>query len=198
MRLAQVSDPDQVCLMVLCDRIPAGFVKQVERMGGTFAPVGAGLWSGIMAGMLLRGIETREAYRVSPSEQLLYTFSRAYLTAPDGLLPLDGEQMRVYALLNQQVEQFRRKRGSMIIRDLDAAQKSYEEVLAEIVDQLPPELRLRGLRGLPPEEIAKALTLEQRLAGLPPEQRLAGLTPEQILGALSPEALEQLARTLRH
>lgn len=204
MRLAKVSDPDEVCLMVLCDRIPFGFVEQVKRMGGTFAALGAGLWRGQMAGMLLRGIETREAYRASPSEHLLYTFSRAYLTDPEGLLPLDAEEARVYTLLYQQVEQFRKKRGSMAIRDIEAAQKSYEEVLAEIVEQLSPELRVRGLA---PDQIAKVLTPEQRLAGLPPEQRLAGLppeqrlaglTPEQILNALPPEALEQLAHKLRH
>jgi hypothetical protein len=105
------------------------------------------------------------------------------------------EEVRVYTLLYQQVEQFRKKRGSMAIRDIEAAQQSYEEVLAEIVEQLPPELRIRGLT---PEQRLAGLPPEQRLAGLPPEQRLAGLTPEQILNALPPEALEQLARKLRH
>jgi hypothetical protein len=71
MRLARVSDPDEVCLMVICDHIPSGFVKQVERMGGTFEPIGAGLWRGKMAGLLMRGIETRVAYRTDPSEHLL-------------------------------------------------------------------------------------------------------------------------------
>jgi hypothetical protein len=193
MRLAKVADPGEVCLMVLADRIPDGFVKQVERMDGSFASVGRGLWRGRMAGLLLHGIETREACRASASEHLLYTFSRAYLTNPQGVLPLDAEEARVYTLLYQQVEQFRKKRGTMAIRDVDAAKKSYEEVLAEIVEQLPPEVRLRGL--LP----------EQRLAGLPPEQRLAGLTPEQIaslteqiFAGLTPEAREQLVRKLTH
>ncbi len=168
MRLSKVADPNEICLMVLCDRIPTGFVAQIERMGGTFEAVGGGLWQGKMAGMLLRGVETREAYRASPSEQLLYTFSRGYLTAPNRLLPLDEEDVRVYTLLGQQVEQLRRKQGSMAMRDIEAAQKSYEEVLAELVKKLTPE------------------------------QRLAGLTPDQILAALSPEALEQLASKLKH
>jgi hypothetical protein len=187
MRLAKVSDPEQVCLMVLCDRIPAGFVDQVKRLDGAFAPIGAGLWRGRMAGLLLHGVETREACKASPTEHLLYTFSRAYLTNPQGLLPLDEEERRVYTLLYQQVEQFRRKRGSLAMRDIEAAERSLDEVLDEMIERrFPPERRLRGL------------TPEQRLAGLAPEQRLAGLTPEQILEALPPEALELLARKLHH
>jgi hypothetical protein len=211
MRLAKVSDPNEVCLLVICDRIPPGFVKQVERMGGTLERVGAGLWRGRIAGMLLRGIETREAYRVSPSEHLLYTFSRGYLTYPNELMPLDPEDVEVYTLLYQQVEQFKKKRGRMAIRDIEAAERSYHDVYEALVAQASPELRVRGLTpeqrlaGLPPEQRLAGLPPEQRLAGLPPEQRLAGLTPEQILGALSPEqilgalspeALEQLARKL--
>jgi hypothetical protein len=177
MRLFRISDPEQLCLMVICDRIPKGFVEQVKRMDGTFASVGGGLWRGKMAGLLLHGVETREAWRASPSEHLLYTFSRAYLSHPDGLLPLDPEEVRVYTLLYQQVEQFRKNRGTMAMRDIDAAEQSYEAVLAEILEKLPPEKRVRGLT---------------------PEQRLAGLTPEQILAALPPGALEEYARKLRH
>ncbi len=195
MRIFRISDPAQLCLMVLCDRIPRGFVKQVERMDGTFAPVGGGLWRGKMAGLLLHGVETREACRASPSEHLLYTFSRGYLTHPDGLLPLDEDEVGVYTLLYQQIDQFRRKWGTMAMRDIDAAQKSYEAVLAELVEKLPPERRLRGLT---PEQRFEGLTPEQRFEGLTPEQRLAGLTPEQILAILPPAAVEEYARKLRH
>lgn len=177
MRLAKVSDPNELCLMVVCDRIPPGFVKQVERHHGTLTSVGSGLWRGEIAGLLLHGVETRDAWRSSPTEHLLYTFSRAYLTAPEGLLPLDREEARVYTLLYQQVEQFRKKRGSMAIRDIEAAEKGYEEVLAEMVDQR---------------------MLERLLVRLTPEQRLAGLTPEQIANALSPEVLAQIANKRRH
>jgi hypothetical protein len=193
MRLAKVSDPEQVCLMVLCDHIPAGFVAQVERLDGTFERGGAGLWHGRMAGLLLHGVETREACKASPTEHLLYTFSRAFLTNPHGLLPLDDEEQRVYTLLYQQVEQFRKKRGSLAMTDTEAMERSLDQVFEEMMEQ-----RLkRRLRTLTPEELAEALTQEQ-LAGLPPEKRLAGLTPEQILEALPPETLEQLARKLRH
>src|SRR6185436_8662517 len=53
MRLVKVSDPDELCLMVVCDRIPPGFVKQVERHHGTLTSVGGGLWRGEIAGLLL-------------------------------------------------------------------------------------------------------------------------------------------------
>ncbi|WP_437670015.1 hypothetical protein [Sorangium sp. So ce131] len=177
MRMAKVGDPAELCLMVVCDRIPSGFVEQVERLRGSLVPTGGGLWRGELAGLLLHGVETRDACRGGATERLLYAFSRAYLTVPEGILPLDAEEARVYTALYQQVEQFRKKRGNMAIRDIDAARKSYEEVFAEIIDQIPPELRVRGLT---------------------PEQRLLGLTVEQILDALPPEAREQLEMKLRH
>jgi hypothetical protein len=192
MRLTRVSDPNEVCLMVICDHIPQGFVKQVEKMGGSFAPIDGGLWRGKMAGLLLRGIETRVAYRTGPSEHLLYTFSKTYLSAPEGLLPLDAEEARVYTLLYQQVEQFRKQRGTMAIRDIDAAQKSYQEVLEEMVELLPPERRLRGLAP------------EQRLAGLDRDHQALALSlevlrvlPEEYLRSLSPEVQHEIRRRLQ-
>jgi len=107
----------------------------------------------------------------------------------------------VYTLLYQQVEQFRRQRGAMAMRDVDAAKKSYEDVLLEAALQLPPA---RLLARLAPE---------QRLAGLAPEQRLAGLDrdhqalalpdevlralPETYIGSLSPEVQDEIRRRLQ-
>ena len=36
----------------------------------------------------------------------------------------DGEEQRVYTALYQQVERFRKKRGSMAMRDLEAAESA--------------------------------------------------------------------------
>jgi len=163
--------------MVLCDHVPQSFVDQVEKMGGSFAELSGGLWRGHLAGIPLRGVETRDACRAGPSEHLLYAFTRAYVQAPLGLLPLDAEEQRVYTLLYQQVEQFKKQRGSMAMSDIDAAEKSYDEVLAEILRNVPARLRVRGLK---------------------PEDRLDGLTPDQIVAALPPDALEEIARKLRH
>jgi hypothetical protein len=77
------------------------------------------------------------------------------------------------------------------------------EVALEVLDQLTPEQRLRGL---PPEELAKRLPPEERLRGLPPEERLRGLppeelakrlTPEQRLAGLSPEQIETYLKRQR-
>jgi hypothetical protein len=217
MRLAKILDPAELCLMVICDRIPASFVKQVERHDGRLTPLppgelpgeGEGLWRGQIAGFRLHGVETRHACRGAPTERLLYAFSRSYLTIPEGILPLDPEEARVYDALYQQVEQFRRKRGVMAMKDYEMAQQSYEEVLDQLVERLPPEKRVRGLTpeermaglsatqrmaGLPPEQRMAGLPPEQRMAGLPPEQRMAGLPPEEILNALPPEVRELLAK----
>ncbi len=76
MRMAKVGDPSELCLMVVCDRIPSGFVAQVERMRGSLSRMGSGLWHGEVAGLLLHGVETREACRGGITERLLYAFSR--------------------------------------------------------------------------------------------------------------------------
>jgi hypothetical protein len=64
------------------------------------------------------------------------------------------------------------------------------DLALELVQELPPEERLRGLpveerlRGLPVEERLRGLPVEERLRGLPSEERLRGLSPEDILGGL--------------
>jgi hypothetical protein len=189
MRLVKLVDPAELCLMVVCDRIPASFVRQVERHKGTLTPLGQGqegLWRGEISGFRLHGVEARHACRKDPTERLLYAFSRAYLTVPEGILPLDPEEAGVYAALYQQVEQFRRTRGAMAMKDYDLAQQSYEEVLDQLFERVPTEKRIRGL------------TPEQRMAGLSTAQRIAGLPPEEILDALPPEVRELLAKKSEH
>jgi len=201
MRLAKILDPAELCLMVICDRIPSNFVKQVERHKGRLRPLrslrssGEGLWRGQIAGFRLHGVETRHACRGGPTERLLYAFSRSYLTVPGGILPLDPEEARVYDALYQQVEQFRRKRGAMAMKDYEMAEQSYEEVLDQLFERLPPEKRVRGLT---PEQRMAGLSATQRMAGLPPEQRMAGLSPEEIVDALPPEVRELLAKKSEH
>ncbi|WP_437611799.1 hypothetical protein WMF20_07120 [Sorangium sp. So ce834] len=202
MRHHKLLDPDELCLMVIADRIPAGFARQVERHRGSFAPVGGGLWRGELNGLLLHGVEAREACRQSPTEHLLYMFSRAYLKGAGQILPLDPEEARVYNTLYQQVEQFRRQRGTMAMKDYELARHSYEEVLEQMLAQLPPERLLakltpeQRLEGLTPEQRFEGLTPEQRFEGLTPEQRFEGLTPEEILRAIPPEVRELIAKKL--
>jgi hypothetical protein len=182
MRLKKLKDPAELCLMVVCDRITPAFVEQVGRLEGCFTKVGQGLWRGELAGAVLHGVETAEACQTSPTEQLLYTFSRAFLKDPCGGRPLDEEARKVYALLQNQVEQFRKMRGAMAMKDYELAKISLEELLQPAVERRLQEL-----------------TPEQRVEGLTPEQIAKTLTPEQIaqmLEALPPEVREQIKQRL--
>jgi hypothetical protein len=193
MRLKKLKDPADLCLMAVSDRMTPGFVEQVERLGGCFTKVAKGLWQGELAGAVLHGVETGEASQRSPTERLLYTFSRAFLADPSGGLPLDEETRKVYTLLQSQVEQFRRIRGAEAMKDYELAKISLKELLWPAVERLAREEPGKLARILPPEELAKALTPEELAKALTPEQRVAGLTPEQRVAGLTPE---QLAKTL--
>lgn len=167
MRLCKVKEPADVRLMVVADRIPRVFVKQIVRMGGSLAVFDTGLWRGQMAGLSIHGVETGVAYKRDPDERLLYAFSRAFLREPSALLPLEGEDRSVYHSLYQQVEQFRRLRGDLAMKDLEEIRKAAIEI--------------------------EAAMMRRALAKLTPEERLAGLSPEQLVDLvahLPPEVLE--------
>jgi hypothetical protein len=190
MRLKKLKDPAELCLMVVADRIPPAFVEQMERLQGSFTHVDKGLWRGELAGAVLHGVETGPASERGPTERLLYAFSRAFLRDPRGGLPLDKEERKVYALLQNQVEQFRKIRGETAMKDYELAKISLEELLLPAVERMAQEEPEKLARMLPPEQLVKALT---------PEQRLAGLTPEQLaeaLEALPPEVREQIKQRL--
>jgi hypothetical protein len=160
-----------------------------ERLRGKFAEVSGGLWRGEIAGMTLHGVETAEACQASPSEHLLYAFSRAFTTAPREFPSLDAEEHQVYSLLYQQVEQFRRSRGDMAVRDFEALTKSYDEATASFLATVPAKQRLAGLSA---EEVAQAI-----------EVAATRLSVEQIAKAveaattrLSPAEREELKKKL--
>lgn len=173
MRLKKLKDPADLCLMVVSDRITASFVEQVARLQGRFERIEKGIWRGELAGAALHGVETRDAAQRSQTEQLLYAFSKVFLTDPRGVLPLDEESRKVYALLQNQVEQFRKLRGPASMKDYELARISLDELLQPLV--------------------------EKRLQEMPSEQRLAGVTPEQLVKyveALPPDVREQVKRRL--
>jgi hypothetical protein len=192
MRLHKLHDPGEVCLMVVCDQITEAFVKQVERHGGSFQPTGGGLHHGTMAGFPLHGVATREVFKTAPSERLLYSFSRRFLQGREGMPPLDQDEVSVYLLLGQQIEQFRRTRGTMALKDLNQAEENYANLMAELVARYP--------------EILRKVPLKDRLEGAAPEDllhlamsKLSGdLTADQLLDALSPEMRAELAKRLAH
>jgi hypothetical protein len=75
----------------------------------------------------------------------------------------------------------------------DALQELTRQVRAEVLAEMTPEERLKGL---PAEERLKGLPAEERLKGLPAEERLKGLTPEERMKGLTPEEREHLRRLL--
>lgn len=87
MRLKKIKRAADVCLMVVADRVTPGFVEQIARHDGRFAQVGQGLWKGELAGFALHGVETYDASQSGSSERLLYAFSRAFITDPQGARP---------------------------------------------------------------------------------------------------------------
>ena len=194
MRLKKLKDPADLCLMVIADRIPPTFVDQVARLKGNFTQVGKGLWQGELAGAVLHGVETGKAAQRGPTEELLYLFSKAFLSNPRGGLPLDEEARKMYTLLLNQVEQFRRIRGEAAMKDYELAKMSLSELLLPIFERMAQEEPEKLARMLPPEQLAKALTPEQ-LAGM----LTTMLTTEQLtktLEALPPEIKEQIKQRL--
>jgi hypothetical protein len=79
--------------------------------------------------------------------------------------------------------------------------EGYDELMARLLDALPPQQRLAGLdaeqrlAGLSPEQVLPHYAPEQRLAGLSPEQRLAGLDRDHQALALPLEVLRLLPET---
>jgi hypothetical protein len=185
MRLKKLKDPDELCLMVIADRITPGFVEQVERLQGSFRQISKGLWQGELAGAFLHGVETGPASQTSPTERLLYAFSRAFLSNPRGGLPLDQEERKVYALLQNQVEQFRKIRGETAMKDYELAKMSLAELLRPTVERMADEEPETLGKMFKPAQLARMLT--------------TALTPEQLtemLEALPPEVREQIKQRL--
>jgi len=114
----------------------------------------------------------------------------------------------LYALLQNQVEQFRKSRGEGAMKDYELAKMSLAELLQPTVERMADEEPERLAKLLTPERLAKMLTPETLAKMLTPEQRVAGLTPEQLatmltsddlaekLEALPPEIKEKLKQRL--
>jgi hypothetical protein len=192
MRLAKVDDPAEICLMVVADRLTRSFLTQVERCRADLVETESGLWQGQLGGFALHGVETSKVAGLRSTERLLYTFSRAYVGNPMGIQRLDPQDLKVYVWLYQQVEQFKRARGAMAVKDMDTLSKTF----AEVIQSLEPELRKQILSTFTLEQRLEGLKPEERLEGLKPEERLAGIEPEELLRGLSPEQREQLKRLL--
>jgi hypothetical protein len=116
---------------------------------------------------------------------MLYPFSRDFLRDPRRSMPLDADAMRVYSLLEAQVEQFRKTRGPSSMR--------YEEMIKKSLDELMEPM----LKRMTPERIAKVFTPEQLVKALTPEQLVKALTPDQIASLLQAQARPAKARSAK-
>ena len=182
MVLNELEDPGELCLMVICDRIPPSYPEQINRFGGRFEPRSGGLWHGTVCGMTLHGVETGTACADAPTERLLYPFARAFRKDPFALMPVDEEEARVYAALHDEIARIRRTKSAMATEEIDAVAESFEAVLVRMLKDGPPEKISEFLRALDPD----------------PKQRLAGMGVQQILDGLSPEMRAALAEKLQH
>lgn len=112
----------------------------------------------------------------------------------DGALPLDEEGKRVYATLQNQVEQFRKSHGAMTMKDYELMQMS----MAELARFLTPTFE--RLAREEPQKLASMLTPEELAGALTPEQLAKVLTPEQraktLEALLPPDVWEQVKHRL--
>jgi hypothetical protein len=67
----------------------------------------------------------------------------------------------------------------------DALEQFSEETIEELLKELPPAKRLKGL------------SVDERVKGLSVDERLTGLSVDDLLAALSPEARAALAQRLQ-
>ncbi|WP_437939403.1 hypothetical protein [Sorangium sp. So ce341] len=176
-------DPAELCLIVVCDGIGRDFVEQVEHHGGTFRSSGGGLWCGDIGGFSLHGVVTREAWQRSPTERPLYALSRAYITAPEKLSPLEPVEKAVPGL-HRQVEAPQESQGITVLKDYELARRCYEEVMEKMIEQLSRE------------ELLEMLSPVQPLDAGSHEQRRPALTPEEFRRSLPPEVREMLEKKL--
>ncbi len=105
-------------------------------------------------------------------ELLLSRLPKAFLSDPLGGLPLDEEARKMYTLLLNQVEQFRKIRGEAAMKDYELAKMSLSELLLPVVERMAQEEPEKLAKMLPPEQLVKILTSDEfakTLEALPPE-----------------------------
>jgi hypothetical protein len=92
----------------------------------------------------------------------------------------------------QQIEQFRSLGEEFVMQHADTEYMGEleEELQTAVLEAIPVERRLRGLRR---RTLAPA---EERLRGLSPEEVLRRFTPEQVAGGLSDEQAARLRELL--
>jgi len=120
-------------------------------------------------------------------QAVLSLVSRVFLNDRRGIIERLGRggHGRLVSYTSQQIHQFRKSKDFAVhYADTEKLVELDEDVLAEILQWVPAEERVRGL---PPEE---------RVRGLPPEERVRGLSAEEIAATLSKEDARRLLENL--
>ncbi|MBK9261362.1 MAG: hypothetical protein IPM54_16355 [Polyangiaceae bacterium] len=160
---------DIIGVLIVPDRTPT-LDADVAAMGLEFRDLRDGYWE--LTGGLLR-LYVVEIDRVGDQER-------------DGVLGSFGHHHAHTRDAGQfWVEQLGTKEAMMEAKQLEG----YQELMARLLTELPPEARMAGLA---PQERLAGLAPQERLAGLAPQERLAGLSREQILLGLPDDELRRL------
>ena len=193
----RLTGPEKVNLFTLSDGIPDSFRNQVEKFGFAMTKTSPGIEEvgPLPGGMKLYCIDA-DLVSKTPGNGLFYLFTRKFLKTPRKMLPaLSPSEAWMYSQLASHVVQLEkdRREDNFTYRGFDMLKRSMEEAAEAMLDILPVESRLRGLR---PEERLRGLRPEDRLRGLPPEERLRGLRPEDLVQSLNPEDRDKLRKLL--
>jgi hypothetical protein len=153
---AGIKEPRQVHLMMVATRLPRAVVRMMEAYGGRVAQEAPGVWAVRGLAHPLYCIETRAA-----GDHVLRFFSPDMLRRPRALMTLlDAEERGIFRAIYNEVEQFKRDpQKALRYAKMEELIMSLDELYDEIIANIPPERRLKGLK---PEDRLKGLSRAER------------------------------------
>ncbi len=169
---SQESEPiphDEVSLIVLAPTVSSAFREELRLLGLEASRHEPGIFR--VAGLPFAAWLVETDVMAERGQAVLSLVSRVFLNDRRGIIERLGRDGhgRLVSYASQQIHQFRKSKDFAVhYADTEKLVELDEDVLAEILQWLPAEERVRGL---PPEE---------RLRGLSPEERLAGLSDEDV------------------
>ena len=172
---------EHLCAVLIVPSRTPSLAADVKGMGLAWEDLSDGYWR-VAGGLFALYVVEIDVVAKAEEDDLLHSLGNGKLVTPEARwfwMELVGS-----------------KEAGMSMQDLEG----YDELMAKLLDALPPE------------QILSHYAAEQRLAGLPPEQRLAGLDrdhqalalpievlrllPESYLRSLSPEVEGEIRRRL--
>jgi len=163
-------------LILVADHLTPRYVRKFKEMGGRLERIGRGVWQGGLQGYRWHGVEAGITSE-HVTERLSYAFTKRFLREPTTVGRLDAEDTLMYIWLCQKVEQFRKERGVMSVKNYDEWEEEARGALREVLASFSIEERLEGIS---PEEVLSHIPLKDRLRGVSLEDRLKDLSPEEL------------------